>query len=77
MKIPQCIEGNENEKLMWMEREASIIVAHLNPVRHFIAVGADWIELYIGNELGNFQDCYLAEIVDNWENSRELVGILY
>lgn len=45
--------------------ELTIILEHPSPVRHFISVKADWLELYIGCDFGNIHYCYLAEIVTN------------
>lgn len=72
LKIPQCFKGKEKGNIMGMDREATIILTHPSPVIHFIAVSADWFELYIVNDLGLIHDCYIAEILQNWTEVKML-----
>lgn len=51
LKIPECVEGNEKEKIVGIDREAAILLTHTSCPTSF-AVRADWFEEFIGSLFG-------------------------
>lgn len=67
LKIPDCVKSNEEETLMEIARECTILLTHPHPVRYLISDRADWFEDYICNDFGIIQLFYLAEVLNNWK----------
>ena len=66
VEIPSCEPGLEQEAILSMEREGTIVLFSEREKKYFIALTSTWFSKYITNCLGKVHDCFIAEISEDW-----------